>query len=161
MSNGIASGVPPEGGWAGGVAGAGVCAKAAEPSAARAQAARVIETSGRIGSSVDFLATMVCWNALATPFSCNYSEIHLFDPDIRVPDHLAPALLLAAHIAIEFGRFGCDHDQTLIHAEPFEGIGPYRRRGGFVQTIDNIGRCSGRRVEAVPAFRRIAGHPRL
>src|SRR5947199_10580859 len=50
MSNGIASGVPPAAGGAGGAAGDGVCASAAEPSAATAQAASVIETSGRIVS---------------------------------------------------------------------------------------------------------------
>jgi hypothetical protein len=48
MSNGIASGVPPEGGWAGGVAGAGACASADELTAARAQAANAIETIERI-----------------------------------------------------------------------------------------------------------------
>src|SRR5476651_1916531 len=48
MSNGIASGVPPAEGGAGGVAGAGVCASADEPSAATAKAASVIETIERI-----------------------------------------------------------------------------------------------------------------
>src|SRR5207253_8327393 len=48
MSNGIASGVPPAAGGAGGAAGGGVCARADEPSAATAHAARIIETSARI-----------------------------------------------------------------------------------------------------------------
>jgi hypothetical protein len=48
MSNGIASGVPPAEGGAGGVAGAGVCAKAGELSTAIAQAASVIETIERM-----------------------------------------------------------------------------------------------------------------
>jgi hypothetical protein len=53
MSNGIASGVPPADGGAGGVAGAGagVCANAAELMTAIAQAASVIETIERIGFS--------------------------------------------------------------------------------------------------------------
>jgi hypothetical protein len=51
MSNGIASGVPPADGCAGGVAGAGVgdCASADEPTSAVAQAARLKETIDRIG----------------------------------------------------------------------------------------------------------------
>jgi hypothetical protein len=50
MSNGIASGVPPAEGGAGGVAGtgAGVCAKPGELSTAIAQAASVIETIERM-----------------------------------------------------------------------------------------------------------------
>src|SRR5450756_2494925 len=51
MSNGIASGVPPADGGAGGVAGAVVCARVGELSTAMAQAARVIETIERITSS--------------------------------------------------------------------------------------------------------------
>jgi biotin carboxylase len=51
MSNGIASGVPPADGGAGGVAGAGVCARADELKAAMAQAASVIDTIERIVSS--------------------------------------------------------------------------------------------------------------
>src|SRR5690349_3378647 len=50
MSNGIASGVPPAAGGAGGAAGGGVCARADEPSAATAQSATIIETSGRMVS---------------------------------------------------------------------------------------------------------------
>src|ERR1043166_5586750 len=61
MSNDIASGVPPAAGGAGGAAGGGVCAKADEPSAATAQAARVIETSGRICSPpLKFLVVNRC-----------------------------------------------------------------------------------------------------
>src|SRR5882724_12765869 len=51
MSNGIASGVPPADGGAGGVAGAGACAKVDELMTAMAHAARVIETIGRMGFS--------------------------------------------------------------------------------------------------------------
>jgi hypothetical protein len=48
MSNGIASGVPPA---AGGAGGAGVCAKTGDAIAITAQAASVIETMGRMISS--------------------------------------------------------------------------------------------------------------
>jgi hypothetical protein len=48
MSNGIASGVPPDAGGAGGVAGVGVCARAGALIAMTAQAAKVIETMDRI-----------------------------------------------------------------------------------------------------------------
>jgi hypothetical protein len=51
MSNGIASGVPPADGCAGGAAGAGVCARVGELITAMAQAARVIETIERMVSS--------------------------------------------------------------------------------------------------------------
>jgi hypothetical protein len=51
MSNGIALGVPPADGGAGGVAGAGAWANADELMIATAQAARVIETIGRMGFS--------------------------------------------------------------------------------------------------------------
>jgi hypothetical protein len=50
MSNGIASGVPPAEGCAGGVAGAGVgdCASTDELTSAMAQAAKLKETIDRI-----------------------------------------------------------------------------------------------------------------
>src|SRR5450631_4538221 len=51
ISNGMASGVPPADGGAGGVAGAGVCARACELNAASTQVASVIETIERILSS--------------------------------------------------------------------------------------------------------------
>jgi hypothetical protein len=53
MSNGIASGVPPDGGCAGGAAGAGVCAcaNAGELRAAMAQTVMAIEAMVRMYSS--------------------------------------------------------------------------------------------------------------
>src|SRR5207237_6412936 len=54
----------------------------------------------------------------------------LLDLDAGVLDHLAPALHLAAVVAAESLRRRGNQDETLVDAEPFEGVGLYclRRR---------------------------------
>jgi hypothetical protein len=65
MSNGIASGVPPADGGAGGVAGVGVCARADELKAATAQAASVIDTIERMLSSRLTLILVLRWSIVS------------------------------------------------------------------------------------------------
>src|SRR5215475_10300550 len=105
MSNGIASGVPPADGGAGGAPGDGVgdCAEAEELISAMAQVARAKDRIERIRSS-----RLKFWFALAfsstkasrypatltvSEYSCGYKPVASFDLDSGVLDHLAPACL--------------------------------------------------------------------
>src|SRR5713226_7108814 len=89
------------------------------------------------------------------------NRARLFDLDPRVLDHLAPAFLLATKIAIELLRRTGDHDKALVDAELFESLGLNRRGGRLVEAVDDIGWRPGRRKQAIPALRGIAGNARL
>src|SRR6476659_8337455 len=82
---------------------------------------------------------------------------HLLGLDAGVLDHLAPARFLARKIAVERVWRLCHHDQALIRTELLEclGLNGFRRRP--VETVDDLERRLGRRVEAVPGFGGVAG----
>ena len=82
----------------------------------------------------------------------------LFDLDPGVLDHLAPALFLAAKIAVELFRRLADHDEALVDAEFLEGVGLHGLGGRFVEAVDDIRRRLGRRIQAIPGFGRVAGN---
>src|SRR5260370_42226224 len=84
--------------------------------------------------------------------------LSLLDLDPGVLDHLAPARFLAAKIALQFFRRPRNHNETLVDAEPLEGLGLDRHRGGFVEAVDNIFGRLCRREQALPALTRIAGN---
>src|SRR5258708_31913431 len=83
--------------------------------------------------------------------------LSLLDLDPGVLDHLAPARFLAAKIALQFFRRPRNHDETLVDAEPPEGLGLNRRCGGLVEAVDDILGRLGRREQRVPALPGIAG----
>src|ERR1700722_14302471 len=85
----------------------------------------------------------------------------LVDLDPCVLDHPAPALFLAADVSIEFFRRTRDHDQPLVNTKPFESLGLNGRCCRLVETVDDIGRSSGRREQTIPALRGIPGTARL
>src|SRR5260221_7803375 len=91
----------------------------------------------------------------ATPGGQKYS---LFRLDAGVLDHLAPARFLDLKIAIERLRRLRDHDEALVDAEFFESLGLDGFCGRFVETVDDVRRGLGRRIQAIPGFRRIAGN---
>src|SRR6516165_10398126 len=133
MSKGIASGVPPAGGGAGGAAGAGVCACAriGEVINTTAQAARVIETIGRIVSSQ---LSSGFEHRSQKPQTCSdysppRSALSLLCLEVGVMDHLVPALLLDPKITIaRAGRAGT-RNAPRADCKRVEVLGLHRHRG--------------------------------
>src|SRR6202035_372064 len=87
---------------------------------------------------------------------CNRRGLFYFNAGVL--DHLAPALFLAAKISIE--RFGglCDHHEALVDAEPLESLGLDGNCGRLVEALDDVGWRFGRRQQAIPALRGVAGN---
>src|ERR1700716_1500496 len=74
----------------------------------------------------------------------------LIDLDAGFLDHLAPALLLATEIAVEFVRGARHHHQPLVDAELIEDLGFDRRGRRLVEAVDDVARRPGGGEQAIP-----------